>query len=195
MSSEFKIPSELTDNELEQLYSIHRKVYCEKGIGLDFNVWKSNLLYKDYHGISTKYVQMFHLHEDSIVDSYNIITNPIKIGNEYWSKIIEGGSAPLCHRDTKRSFLLMYSDLLRTKRGVFFIGETGVKYPAVTKLLIESGFRTSYCLDQIYRAISRLIQSSEFTLITGETGVEIKRQTIYTNMYHGYILVKNNTLN
>ena len=194
MNSKYKKANELTENDLKQLYSIHKKVYYNKGIGLHFNTWKYNLVGKDYHGVTTKNIQLFHLYENTRIDAYNIFTEPIKINGIYWSKIIEGGSAPFSPRDSKSAFLKMYKDLFLWRENTIFMGETGVKFPAVTNLLIESGFKKDYSMEKIKMAIKVLIQSNDFLLFNGDDGIEIKRRTALIDAYHGFVLVKNNNI-
>jgi hypothetical protein len=188
MISLFKYPKELTPNELTQLYSIHNKVYCSKGIGLEYEVWE-NHLFKQYHNVTDKIVQLFYFQNEEIVDAYNILLVPVTIEGKRWSKIIEGGSAPKSRKDIKNAFLMMYQDLLFWQRDIVFWGESGVSYHAVTNLLIESGFVLNYDLSKLQSVVEIFIQSKEFELGNNDSKVEIKRKTFITPTYHGYILV------
>jgi hypothetical protein len=189
MKSKFKYPHELSERELEQIYTIHEKVYVSKGIGLDFNIWRNNLLNKRYHNMSDKLLQLFYFYNLDRIDAYNIFVEPLRIQEELWSKIIEGGSFPLSNRDVKQVFLNMYEDLLAWRKNIILFGETGVKYNSVAKLLMESNFNINYNVSELIIIMKTFIQSDEFELYRGEYGVEIKRKTFITPTYHGYILV------
>jgi hypothetical protein len=188
MISLFKYPKDLTPNELIQLYSIHNKVYCSKGIGLEYAVWE-NHLFKQYHNVSDKIIQLFYFQDKEIVDAYNILLEPVIIEGKRWSKIIEGGSAPKSRKDVKNVFLMMYQDLLSWQKDIIFFGESCVSYHAVTNLLIESGFGLNYDLSKLQSVVEIFIQSKEFELENNDSQVEIKRKTFITPTYHGYILV------
>jgi hypothetical protein len=189
MKSEFKYPYELTERELKQIYTIHKKVYVSKGIGLDSDIWRNNLLNKRYHDVSDKLLQLFYLHDLDRIDAYNILVEPLQIEGELWSKIIEGGSFPASNRDTKLVFLKMYEDLLAWRKNIILFGETGVKYHSIFNLLIKSNFNSHYDVSKLITVMKTFIQSDEFKLYSSEYGVEIKRGTFITPTYHGYIVV------
>jgi len=106
MISLFKYPNELTPDELIQVYSIHSKVYCSKGIGLEYAIWE-NHLFMQYHNVANKIIQLFYFQDKERIDAYNILLDPIVIDGKRWSKLIECGSAPKSHKDIKNVFLII----------------------------------------------------------------------------------------
>ena len=189
MKSEFKHPHELSQDELEQVYAIHKKVYVSKGIGLDFDIWQNHLLKKRYHNVADKMIQLFYFNDLSRIDAYNILTEPIQIEGEFWSKLIECGASPVSSRDIRSAFLTMYKDLLFWRDNIIFFGETSIQYHTIINLLKESKFTVFYDVSKLKNVFKTFIQSNEFELYNGEQGVEIKRKTFYTPTYHGYVVV------
>ena len=189
MKSEFKHPHELNESELTQIYAIHEKVYASKGVGLEFDVWKYHLLKKRYHDVADKLLQLFRFYDDNRIDGYNILTDPVQIDGNLWSKLLEVGSAPQSRRDAKQVFLDMYEELFALRNNIIHFGEAGVEYHTVTNLLIEAKLDILYDVSQLDTVFNTFLRSNEFTLYRSEHGVEIKRKTFITPAYHGYVLV------
>ena len=189
MKSEFKYPHELSNSELEQVYTIHEKVYVSKGIGLEFDIWLNHLMNKRYHDVAGKLLQLFRFYDSSNIDAYQILTEPVEIEGELWSKLIEVGSYSESRRDTKQVFLDIYAELLAWRNNIIYFGEAGVDYPTITNLLIESKFDVFYDVAKLDTVFKTFLQSDEFELYMGEQGVEIKRKTFITPKYHGYVVV------
>jgi len=189
MKSEFKYPHELNGRELAQVYAIHEKVYVSKGVGLDFDIWQNHLLKKRYHDVADKLLQLFHFYDSGRIDAYHILTEPVLIEGESWSKLLEVGSSPESHRDAKRVFLDMYAELLMWRSNMIYFGEAGVEYHTVTDLLVESKFDIYYNVSKLDTVFKTFLRTDEFELYRGGHGVEIKRKTFITPTYHGYVVV------
>jgi hypothetical protein len=189
MKSKFKHSHELCESELEQVYAIHGKVYVSKGVGLVFDIWKNHLLQKRYHGVSDKLIQLFYLNDLNRVDAYNILTQPIKIGDDLWSKNIEVGSFTLSRRDVEPAFLMLYEELMAYLNNIILFVEASMLYPRVINYLKKSKFVLFYDVSKLNAVFRTFIQSDEFELYNGGQGVEIKRKTFFDPEYHGYVLV------
>ena len=189
MKSEFKYPNELSESELEQVYAIHKEVYVSKGVGLDFDIWLHHLLNKRYHNVADKLLQLFRLYNSDSIDGYHILTEPVLIEGESWSKLIEVGSFPKTKRDSKKVFLGMYEELFSLQKNIIYFGEVGIEHHHVKDLLIESKLDVFYDVSKLDTVFKTFLQTEEFKLYDGEHGVEIKRKTFITPTYHGYVTV------
>ncbi|MBI4645164.1 MAG: hypothetical protein HY738_00885 [Bacteroidia bacterium] len=163
----------------------------KKGIGLTESKWIMNLKIK-YHNSADKLIQLFYLSDNSDkIDGYNIFLYPLKINNEIWSKIIEGGVNPILSRKAANTFLCMYKYLLAWEPQLNFIGETGNNYHSVMKLLLKSGFKMKSNIQCINEVLLIFFNSMDFKLIQNNKGIEIIRSIAINSNYHGYLLIKN----
>lgn len=178
--------TDLTERQIQDLYSLHEQIYFKRGIGLNFKKWKQNLL-KLYHNSTTKKVQIITDYFSNI-KGYSIFTTPICIDGLHWSKILEGG---LRSDNSQQDFIDMIIDLTESNwnEPIWFFGETSVESRIVLKLMKESGFNEECDISIIDNIFSTYLRSNTFKLLK-KNGLCIKRKTdLYPN-YFGKILVK-----
>jgi hypothetical protein len=189
MRSEFKLATNLNKDEIDQIYSIHRKVYFDKGFGLTRNIWQMNLDRK-YHLNHDKMVQIFYSEEDKQrIDGYNIFLKPIQINCYYWSKILEGGVTTVDKSQNNRTFLSMYNDLINWDIKTSYIGETSISSNGVTSLLIKSGFSLAEDKKLFEHALKEFLNSVNYSITNSDGKCVVHRITAINNNYEGYIMV------
>jgi hypothetical protein len=185
-----KYAAELTKSECERLYAIHKKIYHSKNIGLPFDAWKSNLD-ATYHGITSKRVHLWINEGTRNIAGYVIATVPVAVDRELWSKMIEGGADAENPKESVTAFLSMIRGILNChdNPAVNFLAETGLSYPRVADLLRQCSFSFLEDLEQGQQLISGLLNSHRFFLSCASQGLVIRRQTIYTRNYEGFVQI------
>ncbi|MFA6089929.1 MAG: hypothetical protein WC755_08790, partial [Candidatus Woesearchaeota archaeon] len=122
MIAQLKNAKNLTKEEIDRLYEIHKKQYFTKGIGHSYEKWVTNLIYPgNYHQIiasknfSAKEIYIFG---EETIDAYTInvpIQNAYK--NMTWTKIIEAASDS--NKSNTKTFLKMLKTQISSEKNYF----------------------------------------------------------------------------
>jgi len=190
MTSIIKSANELTEDEINRLYDIHKKNYVNKGIGLERPRWEKNLGIL-YHKKLKKYVQLINYRDNTNrIDGYNIFTEATNFEGKIFSKIIEGGVNTLHRKNTKNAFIFMLQELIAkgNKNSIYYLAETGTKHTTVLNLLYESGFHNMKNRELADGLMKGFISDTPFKLTGEENNLKIQRKTAIDDNFVGYLI-------
>lgn len=187
----FKPSKELSLTEIEQVYSIHKHVYFNRGIGHSYECWKSNL-FKPYHDTCTKEVQLFSdKRSPDVIAGYTITAGPLVIDGESWYKIIEAAISIGNHNNNIDGYISLISERIsrNCKQSASTIAEIDIGHTSIINLSIKAGLSKCYDGLLMRNVLRTFLRSCPFELDKNSRGIYSHRQTMIKSDYIGQILI------
>lgn len=189
MTSNIKLASDLTDNEIHKLFAVYEHAFKKKGLNTrDFPQWRNEL---ELPFCYTGDPRMMHVYGDSGDNPYGylMLTKPSKIGDENVSKIIQGGIGAIDPSKRGSEFENMVKELLETNQDTRFFAEIGIEHEGLVKLFENVGFQRAYNKQSTKNLVTKLITDRQYELIDDKYGYLIGRHTLMEPDYKGFLLI------